>query len=383
MATMTFDTRTLQDAMAWVINHVDAAPSHLGDSALLISAPKDGHVVLAGGRDQSSARARTPFFHGEGLEEEKAIHAHTFSSIVKNAPDKTVELNFTETGVIVTSGKAKSKVNYLLAEEAQAARAANTAPRQAWAEASELSDVMTSLSSIPDDKDVSRPQLAGLKVKYADGKMSVAATDQVLLGANQVKLNVPEGHPDPESLTLDALVPNMVMQAIVRTLPDEGPVWFHWDDTTKRIAMSTDNYWVSFGLLGANDKFPPYEPVLNVKEDTVIVVDRKALTAALSRAGHALGKDGAHFGLISHTEDEMAGEITIKASGAFTHEEELPAEVRGETIDPVLVGAQYLLRAVKSVKGDTITVTIGGNRIKVTSDHSDHAQFVFMSAQSQ
>lgn len=381
MATMTFDTRTIQDAMAWVINHVDNAPSHLGDTALLISAPKDGHVVLAGGRDQSSARARVPF-QGTAPEKETAIHAHMFNSIVKNAPGKTVELNFQEAGVLIKSGSAKSKVTFLSATEATAARAANQTPRQVRADVSELTDVVTSLATIPDDKDVSRPAIAGLKVKYSKGLMTMAATDRYLLGENKLSMHVPDEHPNPEELTLDVLVPNHVLQSIVRVLPENEPVWFHWDDNTKRLAMSTSNYWTSFGLLGANSGFPSgYEAAMNVQDDTVITVDRKAFTAVLSRAGQALSKDASIFGLIALTEDDRAGEITVKATGAYTHEEELPAEVHGQTIDPLKVGSSYLLRAVKAAKGDNLTLTIGANRIKVVSDHSEHAQFVFMGVQ--
>ena len=73
------------DALRWVIDHIDPKPANIADSALLLSPPKDGYIVLAGGSDHSAARARIPYT-GDSFDEAKAVHAHSVNAIVKTAP---------------------------------------------------------------------------------------------------------------------------------------------------------------------------------------------------------------------------------------------------------------------------------------------------------
>lgn len=373
MASLKFDTRDLRDTLRWVIDHIDSNPANAADSALLIHPPKDGYIVLSGGSDRSAARARLPY-SGDTFDEVRAVHAHSVNAIVKTAPAESVEFVLNEASVLVKSGAAKSKVTCMEPEDATAARTATQIQRRGSIPAAKLIDAVSSLSALPRE-DSSHPELAGVKVNISDGKLALAATDRSILGATSIPFNV--AGDDGDELTLDTLIPHRVLQSIVRALPADGDVWMHWDDNNqRRLALSTDSLWASFALLASSDKFPGYGPMLAVPDGTSIEVNRKAFAAALTRAGGALGREGMIFGISSHTEDEMAGEFTLKASGVFDHEEELNARVAGEPVEVALLSAQYVTQAVKSVGGDTITMVLGEQRVLITSDHSDHAKFV-------
>lgn len=380
MATLKFDTRTLRDALRWVIDHIDPKPANIADSALLLSPPKDGYIVLAGGSDHSAARARIPYT-GDSFDEAKAVHAHSVNAIVKTAPAPNVEFVFNEASMLVKSGAAKSKVTYMETEETTAARTTTQIQRQGAVPAAALIDAIGSLSALPRE-DSSHPELAGVKVTLKEDGLALAATDRSILGATMVPFTAPENH--EEEQTLDTLVPHRVLASIVRALPADGDVWLHWDPNNKRrLAMSNDNLWVSFALLASAEKFPAYEPMLTQPEGTTIEVDRKAFSAAMTRAGSALGREGLVFGISSHTEDGAAGEFTIRASGIFDHEEELGARVTGEPVEVALLSAQYVTQAAKSVGGETMTIVLGEQRVMFTSDHSGHAKFVIPRVKSR
>lgn len=380
MASLQFDTRTLRDALRWVVDHIEQNPANAADSALIINAPKDGFVVLTGGCDQSAARARIPF-NGDSFDETKAVHAHSLNAIVKSAPGPTVELNLGENGVLVKSGAAKSKVTYLKTDEANVSRTETKIPRHGTVAAADLIDAVGSLATLAKE-DASMPELAGVKFEIGDGKLSLAATDRSILGATKIPFVTPDG--STESVELNTLVPNRVLSSITRALPADGDVWIHWDPNNKRrLALSTDSLWVSFAVLAAADKFPPYAPILSVPAQTTIEVDRKAFSAALARTGAALGHDSIVLGISSETVDETGGEFTLKGSGTFDHEEELAARVTGEPVENALLAAQYVTQAVKSVKGETVTLVLGDTRALVTSDHSKHAKFVIPRVQSR
>lgn len=376
MARLQFDTRTLRDSLRWVVDHIDPNPTNAADSAVLVNPPQDGFVVLTGACDQSAARARVPYT-GDAFEEVRAIHAHSLNAIVKSAPGPNIEWVLNENNVLVKSGPAKSKLPFLNSDEVSAARATTQIPRQGTVATADLIDAVGALSSLPRE-DASHPELAGVKIQLDDGKLEMAATDRSILGATKVSFTA-QGPEDTEAseVTLDALAPHRVLHSIVRALPTDGDVWLHWDPSNqRRLALSTDNLWASFVLLAASSKFPPYEPLLKVPAETTIEVDRKALAAVLSRAGAALGREGYVFGFTTETVDDTAGEFTIKASGAFDHEEELSARVTGQSADAALLSAQYITQAVKAAGGDTVTLVLGEQRALITSDHSNHAKFV-------
>lgn len=372
MATLTFDTRTLRDALRWVVDHIDPKPSNAADSGLLISPPKDGHIILAGGSAQSSARARIPYT-GDTFDEMKAVHAHSLSSIVKSAPGPQVNLTFNESSMLVKSGAARSKVTYLKAEDVTAGRTTGQIQRQITIPAAELINAVSSLSTLPGD-DTSHPELSGLKLQLVDNKLAIAATDRSILGATKISATIPE---NSEGLELDALVPHKVLNGVVRALPTDGDVYLHWDSSNmRRMALSTDSLWASFTLLASPEKFPEYAPILDVPATTTVEIDRRALSSALTRAGFALGSEALVLGLSAATDNGTGESLQVKASGTFDHEEELPARVTGESAESALLSAQYVTQAVKAVAGDTVTLALDKTRVLITSDRSDHAQLV-------
>ena len=376
MTKLQFNTRDLRDALRWVVDHINPTPTNPSDAAILMSPTQDGYVVLTGARDQSAARARLAYT-GDTLEEETAIHAHSLHTVVRSAPGSEVVLTLNDSNAIVKSGPARSRIPYLSADDVSAARQAVQIPRQGTVNAAEFISAINSLTNIPVE-DAAAPQFSGIKVDLKDGdKLAIAATDRSILGATKIGFKAQEQDVESEDLELDILIPNRTLGPIARALPTDGEVWIHWEnENQRRLALSTDDLWVSFTLLEPS-KFPPhYEDLLAAPDGTTFEVDRKAFSAVLARAGTALGREGFVFGISTETVEGNGGEFTIKASGAFDHEEELTARVTGESIDAAVVSAQHLTQAVKSANGDTATMVLGERHVMITSDYSDHAKYV-------
>ena len=148
MAKVTFDARTLRDALKWVTDHIDPTPAHPANAAVVITPTKSGHLVLTGARDQSAGRARVEY-KGADLLDPKAVHAHSLYAIVRSAPGPDVELSFNDNEVQVKSGTARSKLTYLDVEAATAASSITELPSLGTDQAAELIAAVSGLASVP------------------------------------------------------------------------------------------------------------------------------------------------------------------------------------------------------------------------------------------
>lgn len=371
--TVTFDTKELRSGLQWVTSHIDKNPSNPADNSVVVSPVKDGTVVITGGSDQSSARAKVPATGGE-TESNYAIHADSLAAVVRASPGDKVEFTYTDSNLQVKSGPARSKLTYVPVENTTIEEKAASSPRQGTVQGAELVNVINALGSIPTD-DPSAPLLSGVKVDLNDnGDLELAATDKRILGATSIGFNTTE-----EDLNLNILIPGKTLQVIARDLPTDEEIWVHWDtsvDDPRQVALSTDTRWVSFNLLGSPESYPPYRTILKNDAKSTIEIGHKEFQTILGRITQAIGTRGPDsLAVTAETENEAGTSFNVSASGLFSHEEDVPARITGEAVDVVL-SARYVANAVKAVRGDKLKVELADKRVVITSDHVSDVTFV-------
>lgn len=364
-----FATQALRDGLRWVSSHIDPTPLNPSDAAVIIAPLADGKVIFGGGNEQRSARARVPAT-GDVVDGLKAVHAGSLNTIVKTAPGQTVTLEFRENEMIVKSGPARSKLTYMKTGDRNAFTAAPNIPAQGTIPGAVLINAVNALAPVAKE-DASNPALAGVKVNLQGDQIDLATIDKYLLATASVEFNTSK-----PNLELDTLVPATILATIARDLPADEDVTLHFsDDARTRLALSTGDRWVAFGVLASRTEFPDYKS-LNVGEvATTFEMDRKELAATLARAAQALGRDRQDFRVDVETTDEAASSFNVTANGLFEHAEQVTARVTGKSAKLDL-SAQYVTMAVKAVGGDTITLEVGERLAQITSDHPAGISFV-------
>jgi DNA polymerase-3 subunit beta len=187
-------------------------------------------------------------------------------------------------------------------------------------------------------RDESRPVLTGIRVQFAGGRLTMAATDSYRLAVKETEL----GGSAPD---LEAIVPSRALQELARiaTAGDSIEVGVH----ENQVVFGTEGYWLTTRRI--DGQFPNYRQLLPEQFEHELMIPRAEVLDVVRRAAVMIQR-------ATPLQLRFAeGELTVIAR---THEvgeskESMPVAFTGETLE-IGFNADFLRDGLESVDGDDI-----------------------------
>jgi len=254
--------------------------------------------------------------------------------------DVTIELREDENVLHVQSGSAEYRLNTYGAEDFPrlpdtAAAATSTVSADALLET--LSSVGRAVS-----RDEARPVLTGVLVKFAEGKLVMAATDSYRLAYKETPLDgaVPD---------MEAIVPGRALEELRRLAPTGGTIELGVQEN--QVLFGIDGTWLTTRRIeGQFPKFDELRPKefaheVTVPRDELLDVVRR--TAVMAHRNSPLRLRFAEGELTVWTQTQDVGEAR----------ETLPVRFDGEPIE-IGFNADFLRDGIESAEGDELRVRL-------------------------
>ncbi|HZT45941.1 MAG TPA: DNA polymerase III subunit beta [Gaiellaceae bacterium] len=254
--------------------------------------------------------------------------------------DVTIELREDENVLHVRSGSAKYRLNTYGAEDF---------PRLPETDASATSTVsadalLETLSSVGRavSRDEARPVLTGVLVKFAEGKLVMAATDSYRLAYKETPL---EGSvPD-----MEAIVPGRALEELRRLAPSGGTLELGVQEN--QVLFGIDGTWLTTRRIeGQFPKFDELRPKEFAHEVTVPreeLLDVVRRTAVMAHRNSPLRLRFAEGELTVWTQTQDVGEAR----------ETLPVRFEGEPLE-IGFNADFLRDGIESAEGEELRVRL-------------------------
>ena len=187
-------------------------------------------------------------------------------------------------------------------------------------------------------KDDTRRILKGVHVKYANGFLTLVATDGR-------RLAVAEYHPETSfAFDMEYSLPEKAIVEMTRHLGNSGDISFT-QGKTQMVATLNNGIIIYAKLL--DDAFPSYAAVIPQNNDVEIAVDRNLLIGAIERVGIFSEANSMKF-------DIGDGMIRLSSStDSGNSDEPVPVKYSGEAIHASFNHA-YILDALKALDDDEV-----------------------------
>jgi DNA polymerase-3 subunit beta len=194
-------------------------------------------------------------------------------------------------------------------------------------------------------RDDSRPVLTGVLVEFADGVLTMAATDSYRMAVRTTKL---DGGP-PEELT--AIVPARALSDLIRisaALPSEGKLEIVVEEN--QVLFGTSEVWL--GARRIEGQFPEFRRLLPDTFEHEVSLPRAEFADVIARVEVLAGRSPLRLAF-------SPGELTVSAQTQEVGEgrESLPCDFRGEPLE-IGFNPAFLREGVESIPGDTVMLKL-------------------------
>jgi DNA polymerase III subunit beta len=193
-------------------------------------------------------------------------------------------------------------------------------------------------------RDDSRPVLTGVLVEFADGVLTMAATDSYRMAVRTTKL---EGGP-PEPLT--AIVPARALSDLIRISATLGGEGLEIVVEENQVLFGTADVWL--GARRIEGQFPEFRRLLPETFEHEVSLPRAEFADVIARVEVLAGRSPLRLAF-------TPGELTVSAQTQEVGEgrESLPCDFRGEPLE-IGFNPAFLREGVESIPGDTVVLKL-------------------------
>ena len=291
------------------------------------------------------------------------VPAKTFNSIVRELPSGPVELEFTDTLAVITSGENQYRLT---------TQAPDDFPN--WPDLranTTISIEQATLKRILDHIMFALPQrdprkvLLGALFDIVDNQLIVVATDGKKLG--QSRCDLPEiAGAQPSS----AIIPQKLLAEIHRNMTGEGTVRILFGE--RQVALELGDLVYLGNLI--DGKFPNYEVVIPQDFTHEIKVGRSSFQNAVRRA--SIISEERNNSIIMHF-DKGKVQFSARTYEVGSYQGSLPVDYSGEPFD-IAFNHVYLSEVFKVVDSEDLIMKIKQNNRAVIFVAPEHAQSLFL-----
>jgi DNA polymerase-3 subunit beta len=193
-------------------------------------------------------------------------------------------------------------------------------------------------------RDDSRPVLTGVLVEFADGVLTMAATDSYRMAVRTTPL---EGGP-PEQLT--AIVPARALSDLVRISAAVGGEGLEIVVEENQVLFGTADVWL--GARRIEGQFPEFRRLLPETFEHEVTLPRAEFADVIARVEVLAGRSPLRLAF-------QPGELTVSAQTQEVGEgrESLPCDFRGEPLE-IGFNPAFLREGVESIPGETVLLKL-------------------------
>jgi DNA polymerase-3 subunit beta len=193
-------------------------------------------------------------------------------------------------------------------------------------------------------RDDSRPVLTGVLVEFADGVLTMAATDSYRMAVRTTKL---EGGP-PEQLM--AIVPARALSDLIRISAALGGEGLEIVVEENQVLFGTADVWL--GARRIEGQFPEFRRLLPETFEHEVSLPRAEFADVIARVEVLAGRSPLRLAF-------APGELTVSAQTQEVGEgrESLPCDFRGEPLE-IGFNPAFLREGVESIPGDTVVLKL-------------------------
>lgn len=213
--------------------------------------------------------------------------------------------------------------------------------------------------------DDSRPVLNGVLMRFSGSTLVLAATDSYRLAERTITL------PKKVSSDVQAIVPSRCVAELVRLLPDSEEVSVRVSLTSSQLSLEFEQTRVVSRLVEGT--YPDYAQIIPTKPTTTATGRLADVTQAVKMAS-LFARDVAHH--VRFHIDPKKGTFEVKVAGnaAGTSAATVAAELDGESLE-IAFNARFVLDALSSLSGETITLKFQGTDRPVVVSQPDRADY--------
>lgn len=345
-------TKTLADALGHVERIIPPRSSNPGLSLLRLAA-SEGQLVLSGSNLDLDVRAVIEAdVRGDG---EVAVPAAVLGQVVRALPGDTVELDFGDVELEVTSATFATKLQLVPADNAPVLAFVDAFDGEIEGlDLARALDHVRYAAAVADYQAVFR----GVRLELHDERTRAVATDGFRL-ASYLAIS-------STGLDADLLIPARSVDELVKLL-GPGPA---------RLALSGNQLTVANGAYTVNAKlmegtFPDYERVIPAQFPVKVTLPAAALADAVARVA-VLADKSANHRVDLFIKD---GVLQITAEGSYGRAQEAIDVLQEGTESEIALAynAKYLADAVGPIDGDLQLQFSGTTTPSVATDLGDPA----------
>jgi len=274
---------------------------------------------------------------------ESTIPSKKFADILKSLGDGTTSLEFSDSNVIIKSGKSRFKVATLPADEFPLA---DTGDNEGFSvDATTLSDIITETSFSMGYQDA-RHFLNGLYVDVIDGNLTAVATDGHRLALTIRSLE--------SAIKTDAcIIPRKCITELRKILANYNDNIVELSINSKNLIAKIGDYVITSKLI--EGKYPDYNKVFPSELPNILTLEKASFKAALQRMsilsseqykGVKLSFNGSSLELSTTNPLQEKGEDTLDCS------------YNGEGME-VGFNLAYLLEVLEVIDTDNVRLCFG------------------------
>ncbi|MBC7565068.1 DNA polymerase III subunit beta [Candidatus Saccharibacteria bacterium] len=273
------------------------------------------------------------------------VPARLISEFVSSLPKDSIELKVVNNNIHISSGKFKSIINGVIADEFPELPTINEASSISYTINTDDFKQAVSQTIITASSDSTRPVLTGVYWHSFEGQLYLAATDGYRLSERRLV----ETKSD-----VSAIIPVQTLQEVLRTIVDDSDsVDILFDETQVRFRINEAE--IISRLVDGN--FPDYRQLIPAKSDIKCTVNKQEFVRVTKIAGLFARESG---GSVTLTVDADNGSVSLHsiASEYGENTSELSAEVTGS--GQVTLNSRYLAESLSVIDGDTLEFSFSG-----------------------
>ncbi len=273
------------------------------------------------------------------------VPARLISEFVSNLPKGTIELKVVGENIHISSGKYKSIINGVIADDFPELPTINEEDSVSYSINVEEFKQAVAQTIITASSDATRPVLTGVYWHSHEGWIYLAATDGYRLSERRLV---------ETSSEVAAIIPTQTLQEVLRTISDNiDTLDVLFDESQVRFRINEAE--VISRLVDGN--YPDYRQLIPAQSDIVAVMSKQEFSRVTKVAGLFARESG---GSVTVTVDDDKKTVSLHsiASELGENTSELDAEITGA--GQVTVNSRYLTEALNVVDADTISFSFSG-----------------------
>lgn len=273
------------------------------------------------------------------------VPARLISEFVSSLPKGTIELKIVGENIHISSGKYKSIINGVIADDFPELPTINEEDSVSYSINTEEFKQAVSQTIITASSDSTRPVLTGVYWHAHEGWIFLAATDGYRLSERRLVETKSE---------VAAIIPTQTLQEVLRTITDDNDtIDVLFDESQVRFRINEAE--VISRLIDGN--FPDYRQLIPAHSDINAVMNKQEFTRVTKIAGLFARESGGSVTVTVDSENKSLSLHSI-ASEQGENTSELDAEVVGD--GQVTLNSRYLSEALSVLDAETISFSFSG-----------------------